>query len=188
MISRLHGEVVEKDLDSLIIDVKGVGYQVFLSSKDIETCQLNEPATIYTYMHVRENAQELFGFMNIDTKKLFELLIGVSGVGPKMAISLLGLGDQSQLRKAIASGNTSYVSKASGVGKRLAERVVVDLKDKVGVIGGQVASDEAVDPADEAVRALMSLGYNKAQSVLALAKIDPELSTEEKVKQALKEM
>jgi len=190
MIGRIHGEVVEKSTDSVIVDVGGVGYEITLTSGDFDACKLSEPITLYTHFHVRENSQELFGFKEAESKKLFELLTSVSGVGPKMAMNLLSLGNQRQIRQAIAGGNVSYVSGASGVGKRLAERVVVDLKDKVGVMGGEVVAglDGDSGTSDDAVEALVALGYSQTQAVMALSKVDPKAKTEDRVKQALKDL
>lgn len=179
--------MVEKSAESVIIDVNGVGYEIAVTSVDLNELKLSEPTTLYTHLHVRENAQDLFGFKEADTKKLFELLIGVSGVGPKGAMAVLGLGDQRQIRQAIAGGNTKYISGASGVGKKVAERVVIDLKEKVGVLAGEVVDELGGEiSGDDAVDALVSLGYSKSQAVIALAKVDPKLKTEDRVKAALK--
>lgn len=189
MIARLHGEVIEKDETGAIIDVGGMGYKVAMTENDLKQCQLNEPVTVYTYFHVRENSQELFGFREFEAKKLFELLIGVSGVGPKMAMSVLNLGDQRQLRQAVASGNVAYITAASGVGKRLAERLVVDLKDKVGVIAGEVIENLGeMTTSDDAVEALVALGYSQSQAISALAQTNPEDDVEERIKQALRKL
>ncbi len=186
MIARLHGEVIEKTAATLVIGVGGVGYEVAMTELELDEAKLNEPITLHTYFHVREQSQELFGFKEHETKKLFEVLIGVSGVGPKVAMSILGLGDQRQIRQAIASGNTAYIAGANGVGKRVAERVAVDLKDKVGVMAGEVVHDLGqAETGDDAVDALVSLGYSKAQAVQALAKTNPDDGVEARIKQAL---
>lgn len=187
MIARLKGVVVDKDEQIMIVDVEGVGYEVNVTSQLVDDALTDQEIILYTYDHIRENSRELFGFGDQESKKLFELLIKVNGVGPKMAISLMNLGEAKQIRSAIASGNIAFVSGASGVGKRLAERICVELKDKVGVIAGQdVVSVEDID--NDAVSALVALGYSKGQAAAAIAKVDQIATVEEQIKQALKEI
>jgi Holliday junction DNA helicase RuvA len=187
MIARLKGVVVDKNEQLLIVDVSGVGYEVNVTSQVADDSLMDQEVLLYTYDHIRENSRELFGFNEIESKKLFELLLKVNGVGPKMALSLMGLGEAKQIRSAIASGNVAFVSGASGVGKRLAERICVDLKDKVGIIAGQdVISVDDID--DDAVSALVALGYSRAQAATAIAKVDQKASVEDQIKQALKEI
>jgi len=188
MIAHVAGEVVEKSENALIVDVAGIGYEVQVAANDFETAQLGGRIKLYTHDHLRENAHELFGFSHLTAKRLFELLISVSGVGPKMALAILSLGDVESIRSAIALSDSAYVQRASGVGKRIAERIAVDLKDKVGAPGvttgtpvRQVASDDALD-------ALLALGYSLQQANEALADIDPTLSPQAKITQALKTM
>ncbi len=187
MIARLKGVVVGRNDQLLLVDVGGVGYEVTVPQQLAEDSSLDEEILLYTYDHIRENSRELFGFSDVEAKRFFELLLKVNGVGPKMAVSLMNLGDSKQIRSAIASGNTAYISGASGVGKRLAERICVDLKDKVGVVAGQDVSDLGSTSNDTA-EALVALGYSRSQAAASLSKIDQSLSTEEQVRQALKEI
>jgi Holliday junction DNA helicase RuvA len=133
MIAHVSGEVAEKFLSSVIVDVHGVGYEVQIVAGDFDRIILGETVKFYTYHHIREQAQELYGFSSLATKKLFELLITVQGVGPKAALAILSLGDGELVRNAIANGDTAFVSKASGIGKKTADRVIVDFSDKVGL-------------------------------------------------------
>jgi len=191
MIATLTGVVAEKTIESVILDVSGVGYGLLVTSEDYGRLGSGDLAKLYVYEHIRENAHDLFGFMNLDTKQLFELLLGVNGVGPKMALSVLNTGSASNVRAAIAGGDTKSIQKASGVGKRVAERIVVDLKDKVGLEGvdlgttGILQSDTNLLK-DEAVEALVALGYSAADAVSALASVEKDLPTEDRIKQALK--
>lgn len=187
MIARLKGVVVEKTDATLIVDVGGVGYEVNVTQVYADEAIRDQDIIIYTYDHIRENSRDLFGFSDLDGKQLFELLTTVSGVGPKMALSLLNLGEPKQIRSAVASGNTAYVSGATGVGKRLAERITVDLKDKVGVIAGQDVSI-SVESDNDVVNALVSLGYSQGQAASVLGRVDQKASVEEQIKQALKEI
>lgn len=190
MIAHVSGVVAEKFNSSIIVDVHGVGYEVAVAAGDYEQALLNEPVKFYTYHHIREQSQELFGFTSLAAKKLFELLITVQGVGPKAALAILSLGDSEVVRNAIANGDAAFITKAAGVGKRIAERVVVDLTDKVGLaIRTDVTPtgvSQQLSHTDEALEALMALGYSLNDATRALEGIPMDLSTADRVTQALK--
>ena len=190
MIAHVFGVIVEKFGTSVIVDVHGVGYEVQLAAGDFDDTLIDSTVKFYTYHHVREQSQELFGFSSLIAKKLFELLITVQGVGPKAALAILSLGNSEVVRNAIANGDTVFITRASGVGKKTAERVVVDLSDKVGHairtdING-IGLSNIIPGSDEAVEALMALGYNLNDAARALEGISTELSTAERVTQALR--
>ena len=190
MIAHVSGIIAEKFNSSVIVDVHGVGYEVAVASGDYDQALLNEPMKLYTHHHIREQAQELFGFTTLAAKKLFEMLITVQGVGPKAALAILSLGDSETVRNAIANGDAAFITKASGVGKRIAERVVVDLTDKVGLAIRTNVSDTGISQPlshmDEALEALMALGYSLNDATRALEGVSMELSTADRVTQALK--
>lgn len=190
MIAHVFGIVAEKFGNSVIVDVHGVGYEVQVPLPDLEKATLKESVKFYTYHHVREQSQELFGFSSLAAKKLFELLITVQGIGPKAALAILSLGESEQVRNAIANGDSAYVAKASGVGKKIAERVVVDLSDKVGLATALTASGDVTGTTlareDEALEALMALGYNLHDAAIALEKVPTTLPTAERVTLALR--
>ena len=191
MIAHVKGTVTEKMLGSVIIDVHGIGYEVNVAAGDYDHATLNDEVTFYTYHHIREQSQELFGFSTLAAKKLFELLITVQGVGPKAGMSILSLGDSEVVRNAIANGDSVFVAKASGVGKRIAERVIVDLTDKVGLPFRYDATNTGISQplahGDEALEALMALGYSLVDATKALEGVSTELSTADRVTQALKQ-
>lgn len=190
MIAHVIGVVAEKFAGSVIVDVGGIGYEVTVPAGDFDTVTLNEEVKFYTYHHVREQAEELFGFSTLAAKKLFELLITVQGIGPKAALAILSLGSAEQVRNAIANGDAVFVTKASGVGKKSAERVIVDLADKVGIPThyGHANDIQVETPvSDEALDALMALGYSLADATKALDGIDSTLSTSQRVTEALKQ-
>lgn len=191
MIAHVSGVVSEKFNNSIIVDVHGVGYEVQAALGDYEKALLDEPIKLYTYHHIREQSQDLFGFSTLAAKKLFELLISVQGVGPKAALAILSLGDSEMVRNAIANEDASYVVKASGVGKKTAERVIVDLADKVGMPlrydNDTQGVSSPVTHTDEALEALMALGYNLADASKALEGVSTDLSTAERVTEALKQ-
>lgn len=188
MIATLSGIVAEKLAGLLVLEVTGTGYGLLVTNEDFSLLTIGEPAKIYVHEHIRENAYDLYGFCSLDSKQLFEQLLDVNGVGPKMALNILGVGTADAVRAAIAAGDTKFIQAASGVGKRVAERVIVELKDKVGLVSSEGATDFLQGPAlqDEAMQALVTLGFTAQDAALALQKIDNKLSTEERVKQALK--
>lgn len=190
MIAHVQGIVTEKLQISIIVDVHGVGYEVNVAAGDYEIATLNETIKYYTYHHIREQSQELFGFRTLAAKKLFELLITVQGVGPKAAMAILSIDDSEVVRNAIANSDSAFVAKATGVGKRIAERVIVDLADKVGLPLRYDVSNtgisQPVNHADEALEALMALGYTLADATKALEGVPTDLSTADRVTQALR--
>ena len=190
MIAHIFGKVAEKFNGTIVVDVHGVGYEVSVAAGDFEAVSLGQDAKFYTYHHVREQAEELFGFSSLAAKKLFEMLITVQGVGPKAALAVLSLGDAEQVRNAIANSDAGFVQKAAGVGKKTAERVVVDLSDKVGLPTHYGQADTPVqtelNTSDEALEALMALGYTLADATKALENVDTNLPTAQRVTEALK--
>lgn len=191
MIATLTGEVAEKLGDVIVLDVSGVGYGVLVSNEDFGRLPTGQKAKLYIYEHIREQQHDLFGFITLDTKQLFEILLSVNGVGPKMALNVLSIGNSNGVRAAIATGDVKFIQQANGVGKRVAERIVVDLKDKVGLEGVDLASTGLLQGdgmllKDEAVEALVSLGYNAQDAAKALQGVDVTLSTEDRIKQALR--
>ena len=190
MIAHIKGTVAEKFNNSVIVDVHGVGYEIALSSLDFEETNLNDEKKFYTYHKISEKAEELYGFSTLAAKKIFELLISVNGVGPKAGMAILSLAAPEEVRNAIANGDAKFISKASGVGKKSAERVIVDLRDKVGLPSKYGATEivgiAKIDDSDEALDALMALGFPLKEATDALSKVDANLPTEERIKQALK--
>lgn len=191
MIAHVAGVVAEKFNSSLIVDVHGIGYEVAVAALDYDAALLNEPIKLFTYHHIREQSQELFGFSSLAAKKLFELLITVQGVGPKAALAILSLSDSETVRNAIATSDVAFITKASGVGKKTAERVAVDLSDKVGMPlrynnSPVTGISQPLQHSDEALEALMALGYSLNDATQALEGISTDLSTAERVTQALK--
>lgn len=190
MIATLNGTVAEKLAEIVILDVQGVGYGLLVPVEDYGKLSNGDKAKFYVYEHIRETAHDLYGFTQTDTKRLFEQLLDVNGVGPKMALSVLSIGSVEDVRAAIAAGDTKRIQQANGVGKRVAERVVVDLKDKVGLVStanrdALFVGNSALSQ-DEAVQALVALGYSPQDAANALTNVDEKLSTEDRIKAALK--
>ena len=189
MIATLEGKVSEKIAEIVVLDVQGVGYGLNVNAEDYGTLSAGDKTKLYVYEHIREQSHDLYGFTKKDTKALFEQLLGVNGVGPKMALNMLSIGNDSQVRQAIASGDVKFIQQTNGVGKKVAERVVIELKDKVGLasqdIGSSLFVGESQLLVDEAAQALISLGYSSTDAAKALDGIDPKLPTEERIKKAL---
>lgn len=189
MISYLCGIVTEVDSPA-VVECSGVGYGVMITAADSNLLRLNQEAKLYIHEHIKEDTHDLYGFLLPETKQLFEQLLSVKNVGPKVAISVLDIGSADTVRSAIANGDVKQLQSARGVGKRAAEQIVVELRDKVGAPVGDAAesliSRAGVNQNDEALQALVSLGYTEADAALALQNIDKTLSTEERIKQALK--
>jgi holliday junction DNA helicase RuvA len=186
MIATLTGTVAEKLGDSLVIDIGGVGYEVVVTADDWGGTALNVAARFYIYEQIREDAHNLYGFSTLSARSLFAQLIGVSGVGPKLAMQILSAAGEARLRQAIASGDPSLLKGITGVGPKTAQRVIVDLRGKVeeGTGPGLMALAPVADPA---YQALVSLGYTPGQASAAVASIPADLTDDQaRVKAALK--
>jgi Holliday junction DNA helicase RuvA len=192
MIALVRGVVAEKFVNSVVVDVGGIGYEVQVAAGDYGRALPEQEARFYTYHHVREQGEELFGFSTLAAKRLFELLITVQGVGPKAALAILSLGEAEAVRAAVASGDAHSIACASGVGKKTAERIVVDLRDKVGA-PSYVPTRDATTGAlanfagDEALDALMALGFTLADATSALGGVPTDRPTAERVRLALRQ-
>lgn len=192
MIATLRGVVEEKTIDTVVLDVSGVGYGLLVTNEDYGRIGAGDLVKVYVYEHIRETSHDLFGFLGVDTKQLFQLLLDVNGVGPKMALSVLNIGTANEVRSYIATGDVKSIQRANGVGKRVAERIVVELKDKVGLEGVDLSAtgllqSSAVIQKDEAAEALMALGYSPQDAAAALRAVPADLPTEERIRLALKQ-
>lgn len=189
-LARVRGVVEEKGDDWVIVGVGGIGLMASVPVPTAARLGIGAAASLFTYLHVREDALTLFGFASADDLHLFEQLIGVNGVGPRVALALLSALEHPQLMTAIASGHADQLRKVPGVGQKTAERIVLELRDKVlPPAGGYTAEAEPpakrVDP--EALAALMGLGYTQAEASAALEQLpeDGDLPLEERVRLAL---
>ncbi|MEK7175805.1 MAG: Holliday junction branch migration protein RuvA [Patescibacteria group bacterium] len=188
MISSLSGTIRHKEFNSLIIDVAGVGYKVSVPTDLALEVTPSSPIFLWTHLVVRETALELFGFLEKETLDTFELLITISGIGPKTALGILNVATPEMLRQAVASADTSYLTRVSGIGKKNAEKIVLELKDKLK-LGPKDASTSSAQARSEgdALEALVSLGYTERDAREALKKVPKDVSgAGERVKAALK--
>jgi Holliday junction DNA helicase RuvA len=186
MIARLRGKPVALTPEGLVIDVGGVGYLVAATPSAVRRADGAEEVTVETYLHVREDAMQLYGFADRAERELFVQLLTVNGVGPKVALAIVSGSPADELRRAIVREDTTRFMAIPGIGKKTAERIVLELKEKLGAGGPEIA---AVGPGDAHVvarDALVELGYSVADAERALADTDPELPPEERVRLALK--
>lgn len=201
MISYIRGELVAVEKEKIIIDVGGVGYGIFMPESAMGLLpQMGNEVKLYTYLNVREDAMQLFGFLIRDDLEIFKLLIGVSGIGPKGGLSILSKLTADDLRFAIMSGDSKAISAAPGIGKKTAEKVIIELKDKLDIEQILNPSDSETKSAikmdssanevqSEAVQALVALGYGSTESLKAVNKVNSEnMTVEEVLKQALKNL
>ncbi len=188
MIAFLSGTVRHKDLNLVIVDVAGVGYKVLVPTDVALEATLSQPIFLWTHLAIREISHDLFGFLEKETLEIFELLITISGIGPKTALGILNVASPATLRQAVGSGETSYLTRVSGIGKKNAEKIVLELKDKLKHTDEDTSTSSAqVRSEGDALEALISLGYSERDAREALKKVPKEVSeVSAKVKQALK--
>ena len=182
MIGSLKGKATFKTDKFLIVDVSGVGYKVSVSPDTLVRTKLNSDISLFVHTHVREDSIDLYGFLNREEQEFFEMLINVSGIGPKGALSILSIATLETLRKAISTGDTGYLTKVSGIGKKTAEKIVIELRDKVG----EEKSGTSLQGELDALEALKSLGYSQNEAREALKKVSPDANTNTKIREALK--
>ncbi len=190
MIATITGKITEKYINSVVLETSGIGYEILIPIDTLTQLEIGENYKLQIYEHIRENMYDLYGFLDSQSKLLFIKLINVNGVGPKAGLNILSIGSLNKVRSAIASGDIKTIQLAPGVGKRVAERVVIDLKDKVGLVSSidekSLLSSEDILMQDEAVQALVALGYDLTDAAKAVDKIDKNLDVQERIRLALK--
>jgi len=186
MIASLQGTVVQNDSKYIILEVNNIGYKVFATADTLHNLTIGSNQRLFTYLAVRENALDLYGFTSEKERNFFELLISISGIGPKGAINILSAVNSDALVNAIQTGSISHLTKVSGIGKKTAEKIVLELKDKIGGLVGEDITPGLSSDAD-AIEALKMLGYGAEEARESLKKINKEITdTGAKVKAALK--
>ena len=187
MIARLRGRPAARTPDGLVLDVNGVGYLVAATPSVLRRAGAGSEVTVETYLHVREDALQLYGFADAEERELFVHLLTVSGVGPKVALAVVSGSPPGELRKAIALGDHARFQAIPGIGKKTAERIVLELREKLGTVSDSGLAVVSDAPDHLVARdALVELGYTLVDAERALAEIDPDLPPEERVKLALR--
>lgn len=186
MINRLTGVLVDTSPQSVTIDVGGVGFLVFVNLSTLSRLgHIGEQVSVVTYMEVKEDKLALYGFISVSEYELFQLLIGVNGVGCKSALTILDLGTPDQIQQAIGEGQVKVITQVSGIGKKTAERIILELKDKVSaVVGGEQAVIRVQH--EELIEAMESLGYKSHDIQRVLSEVDQSVDLGDQVRQALK--
>jgi len=185
MIGSINGIVEIKDNPHLIIDVNGVGYRVLVSNNILSKSAIGDRLKLFTYTHVREDQLELFGFLNREELKLFEYLIGVSGVGPKTAIGIFSVGTKDAIVSAIVNADLNFFTSVPRLGKKNAQKIIIELKSKLGSVGDlDLSGDGKAD--NEVVLALKNFGFTAGEAREAIKNVQSDLSTQEKIRMALK--
>ena len=201
MISYIRGELVVIEEDKVIVDVNGVGFGIFMPAQSMNYLpEVGEEVRLHTYMNVREDAMQLFGFLTRDDLEVFKLVIGVSGIGPKGGLSILSQLSPDELRFAVMAGDAKTIASAPGIGKKTAEKLIIELKDKLSiedVLNKAVQNDtphtvigSTNEVQAEAVEALVALGYGSTEAMKAVRKVDitEDTTVEDVLKLALKNM
>ncbi|MEK7560155.1 MAG: Holliday junction branch migration protein RuvA [Patescibacteria group bacterium] len=184
MIASIEGKILGKEARFVILDVGGLGYKVFLSADALSKFKEGESAKFWTHLHVREDAMDLYGFPDKENLSFFENLISISGIGPRSALGVMSLAPVAILRRAISSGDTSYLTKISGIGRKTAEKIVLELKDK---FAGEISLEGDTEHDSDILDALVSLGYTQGEARKMVQKIPFGIKgRENRFKEALK--
>lgn len=196
MIAHLSGIVLYKEPKSTIIQTNGVGYKVSMTERDLESLHISEPISVWVYTAVREDAIDLYGFIIKEAKETFDLLLTISGVGPKTALGILNVAGHEKIKEAVLTGEVSYLTSISGIGKKVAEKIILELKGKVfpsstlDYTSSLSHQSHAVNQSDiDTIEALKSLGYTHKEAKEALEKLDTSTrskDTSDKIKALLK--
>ena len=185
MIGFLEGIVHSVRHTYCILSVGGIGYKVFATKQSLAALSAGSPASFWTHLAVKEDAQDLYGFASEEEQRFFEMLLTVSGIGPKSALSILDIASVETLRTAIVHGKSEYLTKVSGIGRKTAEKIIVELRDKVGT--STEGASAALKGDHEALEALKSLGYSQQEARDALRKVPAEMEkSNERLREALK--
>jgi len=184
MISKVSGKIILMNEDSVVMDTGNIGYKIHLSDADLSLLEIGGEASFWTYLIVRENAQDLYGFSNPEEKTFFELLIGVSGIGPKSAMAILNMASINILKRAIATNDDTYLTKVSGIGKKTAQKILLELKDKLDLSSdGEYSLKEEADT----IEALKALGYSLKEARDALKNVSEDITNpNERIREALR--
>ncbi|MEN9561469.1 MAG: hypothetical protein RIQ56_742 [Candidatus Parcubacteria bacterium] len=185
MIGHISGSVLVVRSTYVLVQVQGIGYKIFLTKENLATMKQGGSAALWTHHVVREDVEDLYGFATEEELRFFELLLTVSGIGPKSALGILDIASVETLRQAIGTGRSEYLTKVSGIGKKTAEKIVLELRDKIGAVS---LSDSAPIKGDEeALEALKALGYTPQEARDALRKVSTEYETSKaRLREALK--
>lgn len=187
MIAYLKGKIQNKGRGYVVLRVGDIGYQVFINPTRYVELDINQEVEMYIHQHVKEDAQDLYGFNSMAELEMFEMLLSISGVGPKSGLNTLSVASLDELKTTIAHGDPSLLIKVSGIGKKTAERIVLELKDKMGALTYDSSGVKSINIASDEIDALMALGYTLQQARDALKQVDPRITESgERIRAALR--
>jgi len=185
MIAHLSGPIILREAGFVVIESGGVGYKIHISTETFAALKQKREAELWTHLAVREHAHELYGFESPEELSFFEMLVSISGIGPKSGLAILSLADVATLTQAISHGDSSYLTKVSGIGRKNAEKIILELKDKLG--SAPVGDDGSLQDATDTLDALIALGYQRREAREALRQIPDEITDmSQRLKKALK--
>jgi len=190
MISYLKGKIKHKGSSFVVLEVNNIGYQVFISPVLYADLSLNQEVEFYTYQQVREDALNLYGFKSMEELGMFELLLSISGIGPRSALGVMSIATVADIKESIGRGDPALLTKVSGIGRKTAERVVLELREKIGkLVGGDSKLSADLLGSSDEIDALMALGYSLSQAREALNNVEAKIKDSgERIRQALKKL
>lgn len=189
MISIIKGKVLDIGTKSAVLDVNGIGYEIYMMATDIESLEKSKEYTVWTHFVVREDSQSLYGFLEKKDRDFFQLLITVSGIGPKTALNIMSVVDADTIIKAVRDESSVHLVKVGGLGKKTADKIVMELRDKVDAFGTTNVYNAGTHSDADAIEALKALGYSANEAREALKKVNKDVeNTSEKIKLALKNL
>jgi len=186
MIGYIAGKVIDKSTDCLVVKTDGIGYEIFVPEEILASASEGAFINLYTHLYVREDTMNLYGFSDRESRELFRSLISVSGVGPKTALDVLSSASVTEIKEAVSKAQADLFSAVSGIGKKTARRIIIDLQSKLGQAAELDLTEEPEK--EEALQALVNLGYRKKEAVRALRGIDTNLPPEKQLKEALRNL
>ncbi len=191
MFEYISGTIAAKGDTYAVVDTGSIGYRLTMTANSLMQLKTGEKSRVYAHLYISENILELYGFSSADEREMFRRLIGISGIGPKAAAAILSLYSPQALAMAIVTEDEKAIAKASGIGKKTAGRIILELKDKLTeaeLVPETITQQPQGDTGTEALEALLALGYTRAEALLALSGLSDELPAEELIRQALKKM
>jgi holliday junction DNA helicase RuvA len=189
MISFLNGLIINKGNGFVIMVVNDVGYKVFVSQPLWDAMSIGQNAEFYTFQYVREDSLDLYGFKNIEELEIFEMLLSISGIGPKTALGVMAVGSTAEIRDSIARGDSNFLTKVSGIGRKTADRVILELRDKIqSIASGSLGNESPTSSTSgDEIDAMMALGYSMLEAREALRSVDPAIKESgARIREALK--
>ncbi len=189
MIAKLTGKIILRGDRFVILDVSGIGYKIFTAPETVKRAKGKEEFSLWTHLHVREDALELYGFLSFAELEFFEMLISISGIGPKSALGIVSVAPLDTLKQAISSGETNCLTKVSGIGRKTAEKIIIELKEKLGSAEFMEGKIGALRDEQDVLEALQSLGYSLREAREAMKRVPKEIEgAQNRIKEALKNL